>query len=300
MEVLFISEVSSNHNKDLDRCFRFIDESAKIGCYAIKFQLFKINELFSPEILNKSPKHRKREKWELPFEFLPELSERCKEKKIKFGCTPFYLNAVEQLYKFVDFYKVSSYELIWDDLLIKCAETQKPIVLSTGMANLDEIRHAIEVIVKTNSNYAHHNVWTETNDKDLSHLSLLHCVSKYPVLPEQCNLSAIETIHKEFSYPVGWSDHSVNAGVIYRAVHHWEAKIIEFHLDLDEQGYEFDFGHCWNPDSMELVIQNVNNGIKADGENLKEPHQLELEERNWRADPSDGLRPIKWVRKEYT
>ena len=106
MDVLFISEVSSNHNRDLDRCFQFIDQSSRIGCYAIKFQLFRINELFSPQILNKSKKHREREKWELPLEILPRLAARCHEKNIKFACTPFYLKAVEQLYPYIDFYKI--------------------------------------------------------------------------------------------------------------------------------------------------------------------------------------------------
>jgi len=300
MDVLFISEVSSNHNRDLDRCFQFIDQSSRIGCYAIKFQLFRINELFSPQILNKSKKHREREKWELPLEFLPRLAERCKEKNIKFACTPFYLKAVEQLYPYIDFYKISSYELLWDDLLRKCAETDKPIILSTGMANLDEINHAINVIIKTNSNYALNNALTEKRNKIQFPLSILHCISKYPALPEECNLAAIETIYKEFGYPVGWSDHSVDSGVIYRVVHRWKAKIIEFHLDLDEKGYEFNLGHCWNPGTMETIIKNVNNGIKADGENFKEPHECELEERNWRADPSDGLRPLKGLRTNYT
>jgi N-acetylneuraminate synthase len=68
-------------------------------------------------------------------------------------------------------------------------------------------------------------------------------------------------------------------------------------LDLDEQGYEFNFGHCWNPQSIKSVIEDVRSGINADGKILKEPHKCELEERNWRADPSDGLRPMINTRK---
>ena len=75
----FVAEVSSNHHRDLERCFRFIDTSAAIGCSSVKFQLFKVDELFAPEILSKSEKHRQRRQWELPAEFLPVLAERLSE-----------------------------------------------------------------------------------------------------------------------------------------------------------------------------------------------------------------------------
>ena len=93
----FIAEVSSNHSKSLERCLDFIDTSAEIGCDSVKFQLFKIDQLFAPEILSRSKKHRDRSDWELPSEFLPVIHQRCVEKKIQFGCTPFYLEAVIEL-----------------------------------------------------------------------------------------------------------------------------------------------------------------------------------------------------------
>ena len=71
---VFVSEVSSNHSQDLNRAKEFIKVSSQIGCQAVKFQLFKIDKLFSPEILAKSKTHRDRKEWELPIEFLPELS----------------------------------------------------------------------------------------------------------------------------------------------------------------------------------------------------------------------------------
>jgi N-acetylneuraminate synthase len=111
--VKFIAEVSSNHSRNIDRTIEFIDSASKIGCDAVKFQLFKIDKLFAPEILRNSKHHRERKQWELPLKFLPVLSKRCKEKKIQFGCTPFYIDAVKELEPYVDFYKVASYELLW-------------------------------------------------------------------------------------------------------------------------------------------------------------------------------------------
>jgi sialic acid synthase SpsE len=277
---IFISEVSSNHGRDLDRCFAFIDKSAEIGCDAVKFQLFKINKLFSPEILKKSAVHRAREAWELPVEFLPKLSDRCKEMDILFSCTPFYLEAVEELSPFVDFYKIASYELLWNPLLRACAETGKPIILSTGMAVMDEIKGAVSCL-------------REAGCEDLT---LLHCISGYPAPIVECNLAAIETIRSEFDCKTGWSDHSVSPAVIYRAVSRWDASVIEFHLDLDGNGKEYKSGHCWLPEEIKPVITDIHNGQIADGNGIKKPSKIELIEREKRADPEDGLRPLKHMR----
>ncbi|OEU66073.1 MAG: N-acetylneuraminic acid synthase [Desulfovibrio sp. S3730MH75] len=280
---LFISEVSSNHACDLNRCYEFIDTSARIGCDAVKFQLFKVDELFAPEILEKSKEHRDRRQWELPEYFIPKLSKRCKDVGIAFSCTPFYLDGVDVLAPHVDFFKIASYELLWDDLLHASGSIGKPVVLSTGMANMDEIGHAVSVLRKAGC----------------SDLTLLHCVSGYPTPSEQTNLSAIDTLRKTFGCGVGWSDHTVEEGVISRAVHKYGASMIEFHLDLDEKGAEYSGGHCWLPESAEKLISNVRIGLTADGNGIKEPVAAELLDRDWRADPKDGLRPLTNLRRSF-
>src|ERR1700744_725386 len=143
---MFIAEASSNHGRDLTRALAFVDAAADAGCDAGKFQLFKIDRMFAPEILRQSPKHRARAEWELPLAHLAPLSERCSARKIQFSCTPFYLEAVAELAPYVDFYKVASYELLVDDLLRACAATGKPIVLSTGMSTMDEIVAATDTL----------------------------------------------------------------------------------------------------------------------------------------------------------
>lgn len=283
VSVNFIAEVSSNHSKDLNRSLEFIDTASKIGCDSIKFQLFQVDKLFAPEILKERKELRKRKEWELPLEFLPEIEKRCKEKNIKLGFTPFYLEAVKELEPFVDFYKIASYELLWDDLLKACARSQKPVILSTGMANLQEINNAVKVLKDNNS--------VKT--------SLLHCTSAYPTPYKEANLAAIDTLRKETGCTIGWSDHTNDASVIYRAVNYWGAEIVEFHLDIDGKGEEFSAGHCWLPDQMREIIDNLSKGIEADGSGIKEPVPSEQFDAMWRADPSDGLRPLKAVRKDY-
>lgn len=280
----FTSEVSSNHYQDINRCFEFIDVSSEIGCAAVKFQLFKARELFSPEVFRARPEVKEREKWELPVSFLPDLSARCKEKNIHFSMTPFYLKAVEELEPYVDFYKVASYELLWHDLLKECAATGKPLVISTGMAEMDEIKAAVDVIMEAGC----------------QELLVLHCTSAYPTPPEECNLAAIKTLRDALGCDIGWSDHSRTPGVIHRAIDHWGAKFVEFHLDLDGQGAEYKTGHCWLPDEIGAVIKSTSLGLNADGDGHKAPVASELPDRVWRADPTDGLRPLKSIRNNLS
>jgi len=286
----FIAEVSSNHNHDINRCKQFIHIAHEIGCHGVKFQLFKIDQLFTPELLAKSKKHRDRKNWELPIEFLPELAELSQNLGLQFACTPFYLEAVDELEEFVDFYKIASYELLWMDLIEKCGQMGKPVVISTGMANIDEVKSAIECLI----------------DSGCQTLTVLHCNSVYPTLPKDANLLAIATLREQLkvysdriALSIGWSDHTVSAGVIHRAVHKYDASMIEFHLDLDGKGEEYATGHCWLPEEIKPVINDINTGCTADGKSDFGPSKSELIERKWRADPVDGLRPLIKTRKSF-
>ena len=283
MPTKFIAEVSSNHHASLDRCLKFIDIAAQIGCDAIKFQLFRLEELFAPEILARSAKHRERKQWELPPKFIPEIGQACKQNKVDFICTPFDLQAVDELYPYVDAYKIASYELTWPALLKECAATKKPVILSTGMATLAECIQAVQIL----------------RDFGCADLTLLHCVSLYPTPPEAANLAAINTLRTNCSCPVGWSDHSVQPGIIYQAAFGFGAKIIEFHLDLDGCGAEYSAGHCWLPNQMEEVIKNIRIAEASIGNGIKTNAPKEEKERFWRADPEDGYRPFKQIRQAF-
>jgi len=280
---IFIAEASSNHGRDLARARAFVDAAADAGCDAVKFQLFKIDRMFAPEILNQSPKHRARREWELPLAHLAPLAEHCSSRKIQFSCTPFYREAVAELAPFVDFYKVASYELLVTDLLKACAQTGKPVVLSTGMATMDEILAASHTLKNAGA-------------KDVT---LLHCVSAYPTPAAEANLAAIETIREATGLPTGWSDHTRRPAVIERAVHRWGARAVEFHLDLDGHGAEYASGHCWLPQEIAPVIARIRESFVADGVGFKGPQPSELSDRDWRADPVDGMRPLKKIRSAY-
>lgn len=276
----FIAEVSSNHNLSLNRCKRIIQEAKNSGFDAVKFQLFKIEGLFHESILKKSKSHRQRKKWELPLYFIPQLKKECAKNKIKFGCTPFYLSAVDELKPYVDFFKISSYEILWEDLLIKCAKTKKPIIISTGMANFKEVSNAIKIL-KLNG---------------AKKIYLLHCVSEYPANYKNLNLNSINFLREKFKIPIGWSDHTRDALIIKEIIDFYKVNIIEFHIDLDTKGYEYKQGHCWLPNEIKKITNFYNNKKVIKGFKFKKPSEVEILERDWRADPSDGLRPLKKIR----
>jgi N-acetylneuraminate synthase len=280
LPAVFIAEASSNHAQDLPRALAFVDTAASCGCDAVKFQLFRLNELFAPEILAKSAKLRARAAWELPVAHIEPLARRARERGIQFSCTPFYLEAVKELEPHVAFYKIASYELLWDDLLKACVQTGKPVVISTGMATMPEIAGAVATLKRAGC-------------RDLT---VLHCVSAYPAPAEEANLSAIAAIREATGVSVGWSDHTRNPAVIERAVHRWDASAVEFHLDLDGKGAEYASGHCWLPDEIAPVIARIREGERADGDGFKGPVAAELSDRDWRADPRDGLRPLRHIR----
>ncbi len=289
-EVKFVAEVSSNHARDLERAKAFIRAAKDVGCHAVKFQLFRVDQLFAPEILAKSEAHRKREEWELPVKFIPRLAEYAHELGLAFACTPFYLDAVDELEPYVDFYKIASYELLWHDLFRNVASTGKPLVFSTGMATFEEIEAAIKVLLGQ-----------PTRD-----ITVLHCTSAYPAPIAEANLKAIDTLReklspymRELNLSYGYSDHTVSPAVILRAVNRYRATLVEFHLDLDGKGEEYEAGHCWLPAEIESVIRLVNEGLEADGTGEIGPSTSELLDRQWRADPEDGLRPLKEIRRTY-
>lgn len=287
-----IAEIASNHNGDFERCRQLIQTAARIGCAAVNFQVFRIEHLYAPQILKVSPRHRLRRRWELPRHFVPQLTACAHDLGLKFGLTPCDLDTVSDLQIHADFFTVSSYELPWLDLISHCASTGLPLLINTGMADAGEAWNAVETAL-------------EAGCLDLT---MMHCVSRYPTPENACNLAAIGTLRemlaREFSplyqdadLKAGWADRSVNSGVIARAVNHWGCDSVSLCLDLEGQGHDFERGHFWLPEAAEEVIAGGFLPVKreCDGTGRVAPDMNEKEERHWRADPRDGLRPsISW------
>lgn len=280
--IKFIAEIGSNHNGDLERALDLIEVAAHVGCTGVKFQLFQIDKLYHDSIL-KSREYQfllDRKSWELPVKWLLKLERKAHSLGLLFGCTPFSLDAVEILSQLdIDFYKISSYDILNHPLIESIAKRFKPIILSTGLASANNISQAINIISSYKS----------TSLGMLPDVYILYCVSSYPVDPRKVNLSRMEEIIPNHITNIGLSDHSANPGVIFRAIYYHHCSLIEFHLDLgDKKGFEFG-QHCWLPRDIEQVITWVNDGLRADGPQVENVSN----EMKWRASSHDGLRPLE-------
>ena len=142
-----IAEIGSNHNKSLKRCYQLISHAKELDCFAVKFQLFKLENLFHQKFIKKNKKTLIFKNLNYLF-ILFKLYRYCKNLNIKFMCTPFDLASLDKISNYVDYIKIASYELLWDELLIKAAQTKKTIIISTGMATVKEITKAINILKK--------------------------------------------------------------------------------------------------------------------------------------------------------
>ena len=268
----FIADIGSNHNQDLTRAKTLIEKAADLNCYGVKFQLFKAEKLYEDENIQKSLKSS-----ELPLKWLPELKKTAHARGLKFGCTPFYEEAVEELNPHVDFFKVSSFDILRDSLIQSCISKNKAVIISCGLADEDQLKHLLlkTIIDKFGMGY-------------LSNIALLHCVSKYPTLPKETCLTRIKELWQSLfcAVNVGYSDHSANPYVMIEALS-YQPFIVEFHLDLDDgQGTEYKHGHCWTPVLFQkfLSIKHIMSSASETKFNLTE------EDLKQRADKKTGLR----------
>ncbi len=267
--VFIIAEAGVNHNGNVKLARKMIDVAQKAGADAIKFQTFKTEELVVPN----APKARY-QKLSTPgrfqFEMLKklELSESefeglfhyCKRKKIIFLSTPFDFSSADFLYKLgVPAFKIGSGDLTNLPLLRHIANYGKPMILSTGMATLQEVKEAVVT------------VYSVGNKK----IILLHCTSNYPTRYEDVNLRILDTLRK-FNTPIGYSDHTAGLEVAVAAV----AKgvcIIEKHFTLDKNLPGPDHKASLEPGELKKMVNAIRNTERAMGHSIKRPVQNERE-----------------------
>lgn len=287
-----IAEIGSNHNGSLGRALELIRAARAAGFDAVKFQAFRVREMFHPLATERHPELLERRRYEIPDDWWGPLSEEAEEQGISFGVTPFGRWQLSVVSPYVGFLKVSSYQLtdvgFVDMVLWQAREIGIPCIVSTGMATLDEVREAVA---------------TAHRGQDMA---LLHCVSLYPTKPEEANLRAIQTLREAFpGVHVGWSDHSMNWRLCRMAQVDYGPSIIEAHFDLDDNlGAET--WHSWTPVFIRGLTDSEHSGGRdfrrapvMIGTGIKAPQPRELKERLWRHDPTDGMRPLKELRERW-
>ena len=251
-----IAEGGINHNGKVSIAKKIILAAKDAGADAIKFQTFTAEDLTSIH----SKYYKLFKKLELSIQDFDELSSFAKKQKIIFLSTPFSNNAVDQLSKInMVAYKIASGDLTDLPLIKYAAKKNKPMILSTGMATIKDIKEAIKSIVHINKK-----------------IILLHSSSAYPTPYNQTNLTAIHTLKKQFPYPVGYSDNGDDMDVPLIAVASG-AKIIEKHFTYNKKLWGPDQKLSASPTELRNMIKKIRKIEEMLGDGIKKCQPSEVE-----------------------
>jgi pseudaminic acid synthase len=255
-----IAELSANHNGSLDRALETIDAALNCGVDAIKLQTYTADTMTidcsEPDFMIKRGlwagyKLYDLYKWaETPYEWHEQLFSHARKRGITIFSTPFDETAVDLLESLnAPAYKIASFELVDLPLIRYVASTQKPIILSTGMASEAEIDEAV----------------TAARESGCKELALLHCISSYPAPINQANLSVIPKLANRFEVTVGLSDHTMGTTASVTAVA-LGACLIEKHFTLNraDKGPDSDFS--LEPDDLKRLCIDTKDAWAALGD----------------------------------
>lgn len=270
-KTLIIAEAGVNHNGNIKIACELIEQAALAGADIIKFQTFEAETLVTEtakkadyQLVNTSEAESHYEmikKLELKKEDHFKLINHCKKHNIEFFSSAFDTESLEFISTLgLSRYKVPSGEITNLPYLKKIASYGKPIILSTGMSDLNDIHAAINVIEDCGTS------------KDL--ITVLHCSTEYPAPINEVNLNAMLTIKKEFDVKVGYSDHTSGIEISIAAVA-LGAAVIEKHITLNKDSSGPDHAASTEPDEFKEMVQAIRNIEKAMGDGFKEPTKSE-------------------------
>ena len=269
---VIIAEAGVNHNGQIELARKLIDVASEAGVDYVKFQTFKASNLASKNAekatyqkentSNKSESQLSMlKKLELTKSMHHQLIEHCKVKGIKFLSTGFDTDSIDFLHNLgMEFFKIPSGEITNLPYLRKIGSLGRPIVLSTGMADMEEISNAIKILTNSGAN--------------ISDITVLHCNTEYPTPLDDVNLKAMNTIGEEFGVSVGYSDHTLGIQVPIAAVA-LGAKMIEKHFTLDRTMEGPDHKASLEPEELKAMVQAIRDIELALGSDEKKPSPSE-------------------------
>ena len=251
--IFIIAEVSGNHNQNFARAKRIVEEACKAGVNAVKLQTYTAdtmtincdNKWFWVGGTNKEWRgqtlYSLYKKAYTPWRWQPKLQKIAKKYGVILFSTPFDKTAVDFLEKMrVPVYKVASFEIGDLELLKKIGSTKKPVIISRGMADLQEIESAIKTLKNAGA----------------PSVAVLDCVSSYPANPEEMNISAIPVLQKKLGVIVGISDHNLDSAVTIGAVA-LGAKIVEKHVTLKRSDGGPDAAFSLEPKELKDLVRSI-------------------------------------------
>lgn len=262
-----IAEAGVNHNGSVELAKKLIDVAKNCGCDAVKFQTFIAKNVVSKfakkaqyQIENTNNDESQLEmikKLELSFADFLELKNYCDIQKIIFMSTPFDLESIDFLASLkMTIFKIPSGEITNLPYLRKINSLKTKVILSTGMANLEEIANALKIL------------------QDCE-VSILHANTQYPTPMEDVNLNAMLTIKNKFNVEIGYSDHTQGIEIAIASVA-IGAKIIEKHFTLDKKMAGPDHIASLEPDELKAMVNSIRNIEKAFGDGIKRPSKSEI------------------------
>ena len=270
---LIIAEVGVNHNGDLDLGRKLIDVAVECGADIVKFQTFIANRLATGHAPQAS--YQKQNlgvdqsqinmlaKLELTHEMHVALLEHCRSKNIEFLSTAFDAVSLDYLVDLgIKRIKVPSGELTNLPYLEEVASKGLPVILSTGMADLDEVRDGVAILM--------------AGGVARGDLTILHCTSNYPAQPGELNMLAVRTLYEEFGCDVGYSDHSSGYEAALLAVA-LGARVLEKHITLDRTMSGPDHLASMEPDDFKIYVRAARMAVVALGNGVKKPSKAEAE-----------------------
>lgn len=272
-QTLIIAEAGVNHNGDINQAKKLIDVAANAGVDYVKFQTFKASKLVTKSAIRASYQNTNTGNNDSQFEMLKKLEltkdmhevliEYCSKKGIKFLSTGFDLESLKYLSDIgIKLSKIPSGEITNYPYLKKVAHLYSDVILSTGMADLVEVKEAVKVLVD--------------NGVDKNRLTILHCNTEYPTPMEDVNLKAMLHIQNELGVKIGYSDHTLGIEVPIAAVA-LGATVIEKHFTLDRNLPGPDHKASLEPAELKAMVTTIRNIEKAiSGSGLKEPSKSEL------------------------
>ena len=271
-ECYVIAEAGLNHNGSVDIAKKLIDLASKAGADAVKFQKRTVDKLAVRSTLDapddRFPEFGKtyreiREHLEFDMEQYQEIKKYTKDKGLDFLCTAFDSEAVDFLEELgIDTYKLASHSATNIELLEYLAKTGKQTIMSTGMAELEEVGTAVKIF-----------------KKHKSPLMLLHCVSAYPTPLNECNLNLINVLKDKFGLPTGYSGHELGYLPTLTAVA-MGAVAIERHYTLDNDMTGFDHKMSLNPEDFIAMVKDIRSIEKIKGTDKKSVSETEWITRN--------------------
>jgi len=271
MSTFIIAEAGVNHNGSIELAKKLIDVASKAGADAVKFQTFKAEKLVSKNAQKASYQKETTDAKETQFEMIKKLEldlathqkliDYSKVKKIMFLSTPFDLESVDMLNDLgLSIFKIPSGEITNLPYLRKIGALNKKVVLSTGMATMDEIEDALSILINAG-----------TLKKNIT---VLHANTMYPTPMEDVNLKAMLSIKEKFNVRVGYSDHTLGIEVDIAAVA-MGAKVIEKHFTLDKSMDGPDHKASLEPAELIAMVRSIRNIELAFGDGIKKPSKSE-------------------------